>query len=569
MKPKKKRFPWKVVIIVVIVVAVLGGAAIFAFGRPKVSANATQNFSVSTVTRGDISVTVHGSGSLEPMDSTNVYVQQAGTVDQLNLDNGDVVKAGQVLAVLRDDSLNDQIDTLKEAIVTQDATIAGLSRGNTGVKKLTAPVDSRVKAIYTAEGQDVTQAMGASNALMLLSTDGKLKVDFTPTQGVKLAAGQPVNVVVDSKTYKGFLATLPDGSVTTAQAQISDDSLPLDADATVQSTDGAALGQGKLAVNRPLLVTAYSGTVDTIYVDVNEKVDAGKKLMALDGAVLSANFEAQLVKRDQQTTDLQKLYEDQAKLTITATADGIVSGLNLTEGTPAQSNALACTIQSQTAFKLVIGVDELDIPKVAIGQKATIKIDALPDAQVTGEVTRISPIGTKSNDVTAYDVTLKVDAPNGTLSAMNSAADIQVAFHSNALLVPVDAIQTVNGKSYVYVVTGTTGSTANGQMPRSSAGSEGSGNNGGAARGNRGGNLAGGFGGGNRNAAQANLQRERVDVTVGLINDTQAEILEGLTEGQHVAVPEAAITNTMANMFSAGGGNGGGTRSITGGTGGR
>ena len=564
MKPKKKKFPWKVVIIVVIVVAVLGGAAVYAFGRPKTVA-AAQNFSVSTVTRGDISVTVHGSGSLDPMESTGVYVQQAGTIDKVNIENGDVVKAGQVLAVLRDDSLNDQIDALKQEIVTQDAAIAGLSRGNTGVKKLTAPVDGRVKAIYTAKGQDVTRAMGASNALMLLSTDGKMKVDFTPAEGATLSAGQPVNVVVGTKTYKGFLATLPDGSVTTAQAQISDDSLPLDADAAVQSEDGTALGQGKLAVNRPLLVTAYSGTVDTLYVDVNDQVDAGQKLLTLDGAVLSANFQAQLIKRDQQNTDLQKLYEDQAKLTITAPADGVISGLALTEGSPAQSNALACTIQSQSSFKLVIGVDELDISKVAVGQKAAIKIDALPDAQVTGEVTRISPIGIKANDVTTYDVTLKVDAPEGTLSAMNSSADIEVAFHSNTLLVPVDAIQTVNGKHYVYVAIGSTGNAD--PQPHNSTRPTGSAN--GEARGNRGGNLGGGslpggfggFTGGNRNAAQANLQRERVDVTVGLINDTHAEILDGLTEGQLVAVPEAAVQNTMANMFSTGGGNGGGNRS--------
>lgn len=574
MKPKKKRFPWKVIIIVVVVAAVLGGAAYYAMNRPRANLSNVPSFTVSTVTRGDIQVTVHGSGSLEPMDSTNVYVQQAGTVSTLNVQDGDIVKAGQVLAVLSDDSLNDQIDTLKQDIVTQDAAIAALMRGNTGTKKLTAPVDCRVKAIYAAEGQDVNQAMGAHNALMLLSTDGKLKIDFTPAEGAKLTSGQAVNVVVGSKKYKGFIASLPDGSTMTAQAQISDDSLQLNADATVQSTDGSKLGQGKLEVNRPLLLTAYSGTVDTIYVKVNDEVSAGHKLLTLDGAVLSSNFEAQLVKRDQQNKDLQKLYDDQAKLTVTAPSDGIVSGLTLTKDTPAQANALACTIQSKNSFKLVIAVDELDIPKVSVGQKATIKIDALPDAQVTGEVTRISPIGTKSNDVTTYDVTLKVNAPDGTLSAMNSSADIEVALHTNALLVPVEAVQTVNGKTYVYVVTGADGNAVgNGQAPSSSARPSGNGgNNGGGRMGGLGGNLAGGMGnftGANRNArnaALANIQRARVDVTVGLINDTQAEILDGLKEGDHVAVPEATTSSANGTAaFLTGGGNGGGQRVQVGG----
>ncbi len=532
---KKKKFPWKALIITLVVVAVLGSAAFYALNRPRTTLSVGPTYFMSTVARGDIRVTVHGSGSLEPMNSANVYVQAAGKVENLLVEDGDIVSAGQTLAVLSDDALADQIDSIKEQIITQDATIAGLMRGNTGSKTLKAPVESRVKAIYAAEGQDVGVAMSAHNALMLLSTDGKLKVDFDPAEGVRPESGQAVKVVVGDKSVDGFVALTPDGATTQAQVQINDDTLDIGVDAKVLSADGATMGQGKLEVNRPLLVSAYSGTVDSIDVKVGDLVKAGRRLVRLDGAVLSANFEAQLVKRQQLSDDLEDCYEEQAKLTLTAPADGVVSGLALTQGAMAPVNSLAMMVQSKDSFKLVVAVDELDIPQVSVGQKATVKIDALPEAQAEGEVMRISPVGNKVNDVTTYDVTLKVNAPKGALAAMNASADVEVAFHENALLVPVEAIQTVGGRTYVYSANG---DEAQAGAPRGAVGN-------------------GGFGGQRRDAGQAAAERQRIDVKVGLINDTQAEILEGLNEGDKIAVPQAESTNNMMAGFAAGGPAGG------------
>ena len=255
---------------------------------------------------------------------------------------------------------------------------------------------------------------------------------------------------------------------------------------------------------------------------------ANRKLLTLDGAVLGANFEAQIVKRQQLNDDINKDYTDLAKLTIVAPADGIATGVALKQGAMAQDGMLVCSIQSQASFKLVVAVDELDVPKIAIGQKAIIKIDALPEANATAEVLKIALVGDKVNDVTTYNVTLKVTAPAGALAGMSSSTDIEVAFKAAALLVPVEAIQTIGGKTYVFGTLQGDGQTANTSQTGFA-----------------------GFSRSQRQGAQPQAQRPQLTVKVGLINNTYAEILEGLNEGDKFAVPVAK--STANSIFGMGG----------------
>lgn len=58
---------------------------------------------------------------------------------------------------------------------------------------------------------------------------------------------------------------------------------------------------------------------------------------------------------------------------------------------------------------VTISVDEIDIPKVALGQKAVITADALPNKQFQGEVVIIGTEGETENGVATFDVTIRID----------------------------------------------------------------------------------------------------------------------------------------------------------------
>ncbi len=505
------------VVIAVLAVAVVVVAAV-ALLRPRASVMTSQQYKAVDVARGDLQVTVHGSGALEPIDTQNVHAPANGEAQAVLVQDGDRVTKGQAIAVLKDDTLEDTIADLKQEIVTQDATVAATMAG-TGSKTLTAPVKGRVKAIYTAEDEDVQKAMSADQALLLLSTDGRMKVEFTPAAGVTVKPGQPVTVKIGKKSVDGFMQDVPDGTNTTAVVLLEDDTFSVGKAAQVVAEDGTTLGKGKLAVNRPLLITAYSGTVDRLYVEVGDEVKAGKRLVRLDGAVLNASYEAQLVKRQQLQDDLNDAYADLAALTITAPCDGVVSGLTLKAGDTVADGTALCTVQDVSGFQLVIAADELDVPSIAVGQTATVTIDALPGQTAAATVTRISPLGVKANDITTYDVTLTVDAPAGALATMTASADILTQESKNALLVPVEALVNELGKSYVW------------------------------------GTLPGDLGVTGDAKAAEGQERKKIEVTTGLVNDSQAEVLTGLAEGDAVALP-LTQGDGIAQYF--GGGQGGG-----------
>jgi HlyD family secretion protein len=534
-KKKSKGWIWVVVVVAVLVLAGILLPQLLSIGNLNAGA---QRFEATKVERGDIRVTVHGTGAIEAMDEKTVTAAASGRIDAVNVENGDAVKAGDVIARLNADAANDKIQSLKDQITAQDAAIAKL-RAAPGATTLYAPVDCRVKAIYAKKGQDVNVSMSASGALMLLSTDGRMKVRFTPAEGAELAAGGSVKFVVGGKTVSGFISEVPDGTTNEAEAVMLSDSYAVGAQATVKDSKGNEIGSGALEVNRPLLVTANSGKVYYIYVKTNQKVDARNKLIKLDGAVLDANFDTQLLKRQQLQDDLDQAYADLSDLTILAPADGVVTGLSLKEGGMAQEGMQVCSIQESTGFKLVVSVDELDVPGIRIGQTADVKIDALPEQEATAEVVKINPVGVKANDVTTYDITLKVAAPAGTLVGMSASADIETAMKAGALLVPVEALHTVDGKTFVYKALPVD------IRPSASPSATGS-DSAGASR------FARLFG--SRGGADASEQREQVEVTVGLVNDSQAEILSGLNEGDEVAVPLAQ--SSIESMFSMGGGRG-------------
>ncbi len=537
MKQKKRGWIWLTALLVI----VFGGAAfLLPVLLPTGDLNLTQqSYKAEKVTKGDIQVTVHGTGSIEAMDTSSISVKATGIVDQLFVENGDVVKEGQVIAMLDDDAINTQIDALKEQIVAQDATIASL-RAMPGAKYLTAPVDCRVKAIYAREGEDANVSMSKKGALLVLSTDGKMKVSFTPKDGAKVSAGAPVKFIIGSVTLNGFITEVPDSTNTNAEAVISNDSIQVGRVAVIKDGKGKELGRGPLEINRPLLITATSGKVDTIYVEAGDTLKAGKRLAKLTGYILNPEFEAQLVKRQQLQDDLDQAYSDLKDLSITATAEGIVTNLAIEENGAVQEGMAVCKIEQISTFKLVIAVDELDIPKIAIGQKAQVKIDALPGKEATGEVVKIAPIGVKANDVTTYDVTLRLASPADTLAAMSASADIEVAFKAGTLLVPVEAVHTVNGKSWVY-----------GAMSQDAREGQGDSAKTGSRRG-----LLSMF---NRGKSTEQAERPIVDVTVGLVSDTWAEILSGLSEGDEVALPiSQSSAAQMMGFGRMGGGQGGG-----------
>ncbi len=159
-----------------------------------------------------------------------------------------------------------------------------------------------------------------------------------------------------------------------------------------------------------------------------------------------------------------KAKQDIMKTVIISPSDGVVVSVDLKKDyvLSAQDYSVRTAIKlvDTRTIKFTGLVDEIDIIKVAKGQKARITIDAVPNKVFTGTVTFISPFGTKVGQVIKFAVTIELDSPGVELrGGLSATADINVFTARNILLVPISAIVNTPSGPVATVIDEATGQT--------------------------------------------------------------------------------------------------------------
>ena len=132
---------------------------------------------------------------------------------------------------------------------------------------------------------------------------------------------------------------------------------------------------------------------------------------------------------------------------MTAPFAGIVAGVNVEEGdvipAPGVSQVAVMQLIDTGVMELVVELDEIDIPGVALGQRSVIEVDALPELELEGRVSSISPLPRVEAGVVFYSVKIGFDVPSASAlrGGMSATADIVLSDRSNVLLVPDRAIR--------------------------------------------------------------------------------------------------------------------------------
>lgn len=413
--------------------------------------------SYSTVKKGDLEVTVYGSGSLEPAATKNVYNEAEGKVESIDVEVGDTVKSGDTLLKLNSTDLETQISTLQSDLFTAQVTLSDVrdTGSNTYVY---APSAGTIKLIDgVEESDDISVIMKTIGSLCIISRDDKMKIEFEPLSG-SYAVGDEVSVWIDDVEVQGVVDQV-DGLGGRISVTVTDDDYDIGASALVTTLQGEKIGEGELEVNMPVPVTAIGGTIDTIYYDDNDAVSSGSKLFYVTGRIPSSELQQALYTYDEARTALNNALTDQQNLTIKAPIDGVITAVNASVGQLLEEGSTAAvTMQSDSQFNVVASVDELDIPKIQVGQEVNVEIDAFPNQTFTGTVTKISGVGTVSGGVATYTVTVAVDAAGGLMDGMTASINIVTTDIQDALLVPVEAVSTASNQNYVTLASGQTSS---------------------------------------------------------------------------------------------------------------
>ena len=140
--------------------------------------------------------------------------------------------------------------------------------------------------------------------------------------------------------------------------------------------------------------------------------------------------------------------QQRAKTEIRAPLSGVIVAMTIKIGETAipSNSALAGSqlmrIADTTAIQVELKVDEADIAKILIGQKADIYAAAFPDSALKGEVEQIALAPTIEGQGRAYKVIARIAPPKDfpLRSGMTARADIYLSDGKRPLAVPVEAV---------------------------------------------------------------------------------------------------------------------------------
>jgi HlyD family secretion protein len=145
----------------VLVFIVLAGAGGFWYYRQQTAASAATTRSTATVTRGSLVATVSGAGNIAAPQQTNLSFALTGApITQINVQVGDKVQAGQVLAQVDDSNLQLSLRSAQAQLTSAQASLDALRQ-----PPLEADVNAAKARVASAQSAyDAAVAKNAHNA---------------------------------------------------------------------------------------------------------------------------------------------------------------------------------------------------------------------------------------------------------------------------------------------------------------------------------------------------------------------------------------------------------------------
>ena len=413
---KKKFKHKKLVIVLVIIVAAIIVLVGVAKRKLNSVAEATKIVQLEKVDKRDLSDFISLTGTVSGETKINYSSTAATEIKTVNVQVGDVVKEGDVIATLDKDSIQKQIDVLEKSLSN------ALKQNETNQNQRT------LERAKEDQKNQLAQANDSINSAEAAYTAAQNTINSLNNQ-IKSVSDQ-VNAASDEDIKAALQEKLSD-----LQDQLSS------AKSDLTSADSAR----KEAKNN--YTSVKSSTDDAIY--------------SAQNSIESAKYN-QTDDSDTQT-QLDQLRKQLDDCTITSKSAGIVTAVNVSVGDVNTANATLVTVENNTDMIVNASVTEKDILKLQEGMKAIITSDALDDQEINGEIIKVVKVYNASQPTTeqtgketsgaantgGFSVQIKLD-PCDLISGMSAKAKIVLTDRENVLSVPYDLVQQdEDGKSYV------------------------------------------------------------------------------------------------------------------------
>jgi RND family efflux transporter MFP subunit len=514
---------WKIGGIVLLALTLVGLGAI-ALQQLNIPAAAEEAVPTTIVTRGSIEEVVSATGNVVADQQASLTFASSGEIAEVLVDKGQLVELGEMLARVDTTSLEWQIARSQASLETAQARLEQVQKPASAedLASAQAALDSALANYDRVQAGPSAEDLASAQAALDSALANYDKVKAGPTREDLAAAQAAVDTakasVQQAQAAYDRVKDRPDVEMRQESLNLQNATISLeqaqanyDAQANRPTESELAAAEAQVVQARASLASLRDNPKESdLAAAESQVVQAEANLNTLLERPNAEDIAVQQAQVEEATLALAQAQSQLEDAVIRAPFAGAILAVNVSEGEWASPGTPAIVLAATEPLILSANVDEVDVAQLAEGQTAYLTFDALDDEGVTGAVTYIAPSSTNVGGAVAYAIEVSF-VPGALPVRLGMTADVDVVTDSagDALLVPNRAIEADRAAGRYYVTRQLT-----------------------------------------------NVTTERLEVVIGLRDELNTQILEGLEEGDRLALPEVPEQGQIEGQFGPGQGGG-------------
>lgn len=467
-RARRKRYGW-----ILAVVIALAAAAYFVAGpalnRSEAQASVEME-QIASVFVGDLAVSVSASGEMVARHEARLAMGMAGRIEQVFVEEGDRVEAGDPLVRVETDALQRVVEKAEQNLLIQQATLEELLAGANEADSAAAQAAlgsaeaTLEKVLAGAEPADIAAAEASLDAARA-AYQALLDAPDANSQAQSLARLQSAEAVLkqaqaeyDRVSWRTDIGALPHSTkLQQATTDYEAARVAYEDVAAGATVDQLAQGRANIAQAEANLQRLRESPTDAELASARAQLQTAQSNLTklLDGATAEriAMAEAQVALARISLAEAQDNLRD---ATLVAPFAGVVTAVWVSEGELASGAVVE--LMDMDNLEIRLDVDEVDLAMLEVGQPAIITLESRPAVSMAGEVVVIAPRATQSPDATvSYGVRVRLMEPDPFIRpGMTVDAELVTANQAGVLLAPNAAISADRqaGRYYVHRLVG-------------------------------------------------------------------------------------------------------------------
>ena len=490
-----------------------------------------------TVAKGDVGITIIENGTVDSVKTVEIKPQVSGRLIRLLVDEGSVVKAGDLVAIIDPKPTQLQLDSSRAQLIgaqsSVDRTSIEISQRITTSRAAVVNAEARVRQLEldlrsapALLQSEINQAK--ANLASVVQDRDRFLSNSQPTQRASAKANLDEadqnlkNAQIDLKRQqeledKGYVATkaVESASLAVELAKARYYSAKT-ANDRIEAGFTSELARAEESIKNAKAALSRANT--NLYTLENKRQDLRSAKADLEKARAGLADPSALEKSKLQSKasvmQIQASLQENERLlretNVYSQISGIVTkrllqvGENATGLGQFSSGTTIVRIEDRTQMRVKLAVNEIDVARLSIGMDAEVNVDAVPNKTLKGRVSKIAPakqvaegqtalVG--SDSVVKYEVEIMLaEVDPGLKSGMSAKCTMRVANKKDVVFLPAEYTEKKGNDYFAYIP------AANPKDPKSKPTS--------------------------------------VPIKVGLVTSSKIEILSGLKAGDKVVKPE-------------------------------